>query len=190
MKNLLILSVLISLTACSESGSSSPNASPTTPVVNLPDDLSNITISQLYKSDTCFTEQNNNSSRRYLTKTNAESDFTYESDLFQSTNTCELSAPVILMTMRYSYKLVSHENSLTPDFTRVVLRQLALELMIHDQFTLDLYNSQSVLGGNFQLGVYKDISGLAPYYPSNETLSAHEINYSSGIISFDGENYQ
>lgn len=189
MKNILLLITLVSLFSCSDSGKSSPIADSTAPVINLPYDLSEIAISQIYKSDTCFAEQNNNSSRRYLTKTNSESDFTYESDLFQS-NTCELSAPVILMTMRYSYKLVSHENSLTPDFTKIVLKQLALELMIHDQGTLDLYNSQNILGGNFQLGVYKDISGLAQYYPSNETLSVHQINYSSGIISFDGENYQ
>lgn len=189
MKNLLILSLLALLASCSDSGSGSPTNLPTSPVANLPEDLSGITISQLYKSDTCFAEQNNNSSRRYLTKTNANSDFTYESDLFSS-NLCEQSAPVILMTMRYSFKLVSYENSSNPGFTKVVLSQLALELMIYDQTTLDLYNSQNILGGGFQLGIYKDISGTTSYYPSNGNITDHQINYSSGVISFDGENYQ
>lgn len=187
MKNILILAIVISLTSCSDSGSTSGNTS--TPIVSLPDDLTGITINQLYKSDTCFAEQNNNSSRRYLTKTNANSDFTYEADLFQS-NSCEQNSPVILMTLRYSFKLVSYENSLNPGFTKVVLSQLALELMIYDQTTLDLYNSQGILGGNFTIGVYKSISGLASYYPSNNTQTDHQINYSSGVISFDGENYQ
>ena len=192
MKNLTLSVLLIALSSCNSGGGSLGSTignitNPTSP--DMPAVINSIPLNQLFKSDTCFVENGNQSSRRYFTKISA-TELQLEADLFSQPD-CEVgpSPIVVLAANKVIFTITGSSASLAVGFTNITTRQEYYGLMPLDEgFRLSMEANLTVNGPSV-IGEYHNMSG-EPNQPVNGTLMNADIKYVGGLLTFDGATFQ
>lgn len=194
MKKLIYLSIILTLSSCSNSGGSSGTTT-TTPTLQIPPQLQSLVKDYLYKSQTCFAYSDPNKSvRSYFIKTDDSSThFRVDGDLF-NVSSCEnnpqLTNPQVLITVTKYYDLINYSNN-SDGSINVVLKQTDMTYIIRDQATVDQYNTGSILtqNGSWVVNTEKSIAGQDTN-PANGTITTVKLKFSVGVLYLENEIYQ